>query len=89
MATHKSAIKRARQNKDRNLRNKASRTRVKNVIKGLRAAIGEGSAEAAKTALGAAVPVIDKAAQKGAVHRNTASRKISRLTRQVNALGAK
>jgi small subunit ribosomal protein S20 len=86
LATHKSAIKRARQNKDRNLRNKSSRTRVKNVVKDIRAAIEENSAEKARTALAAAIPVIDKAAQKGAIHRNTASRKISRLTRKVNQI---
>lgn len=88
MATHKSAIKRANQNKVRNLRNKLRRTRVKNVIKRVRAAINERSPEAAKTALAAAIPVIHKAAQEGAIHRNTASRKISRLTRQVNAITA-
>ena len=88
MATHKSAIKRARQNRDRNLRNKLRRTRVKNVIKRVRAAINEKSPEAAQTALAAAIPVIHKAAQDGAIHRNTASRKISRLTRHVNAITA-
>ena len=81
MAIHKSAIKRARQNKDRNLRNKLRRTRVKNVIKRVRAAINERSIEAAQTALGAAIPVIDKAAQEGAIHHDTASRKISRLSK--------
>ena len=86
MAIHKSAIKRAKQNKDRNLRNKSSRTRVKNVIKDVRAAIEENSAEKAQTALASAIPVIDKAAQKGALHPNTASRKISRLTKQVNQI---
>ncbi|OEU83137.1 MAG: 30S ribosomal protein S20 [Desulfobacterales bacterium S5133MH4] len=86
MAIHKSAIKRARQNTVRNLRNKSKRTRVKNVIKCVRVAIDGGSSETAQTALGAAIPVIHKAGQKGAIHRNTASRKISRLTRQVNAL---
>ena len=86
MATHKSAIKRAKQNKDRNLRNKSSRTRVKSVIKDVRAAIEENSAEKARTALASAIPVIDKAAQKGAIHRNTASRKISRLSKQVNQI---
>jgi small subunit ribosomal protein S20 len=88
LATHKSAIKRARQNKDRNVRNKSNRTQVKNVIKQVRAAIDEKSPEAAKTALAAAIPVIDKAAQKGAIHGNTASRKISLLTKQVNNLSA-
>ncbi|MCK4388978.1 MAG: 30S ribosomal protein S20 [Desulfobacterales bacterium] len=86
MATHKSAVKRARQNEVRNLRNKSRRTRVKKVIKHVRAAINETSPEAAQNALAAAIPVIDRAAQKGAIHRNTASRKISHLTRQVNGL---
>ncbi|MBW2172095.1 MAG: 30S ribosomal protein S20 [Deltaproteobacteria bacterium] len=86
MAIHKSAIKRAKQNKHRNLRNKSTRTRVKNVIKDVRAAIDETSAEKAQTALASAIPVIDKAAQKGAIHPNTASRKISRLTKQVDQI---
>jgi small subunit ribosomal protein S20 len=86
LATHKSAIKRARQNKDRNLRNKSNRTRVKSVIKDVRAAIEENSSEKAQTALASAIPVIDKAAQRGAIHQNTASRKISRLTKQVNQI---
>lgn len=88
MANHKSAIKRAKQNEGRNLRNKANRTRVKNVIKAVRSAIKEQSREKAQTALTAAIPVISKAANKGAIHRRNASRKISRLTRQVNALAA-
>ena len=86
MATHKSAIKRARQNLVSNLRNKSSRTRVKNVIKDVRAAIGEKSPEKARAALVAAIPAIDKAAKQGAIHRRNASRKISRLARQVNAI---
>jgi small subunit ribosomal protein S20 len=86
LATHKSAIKRAKQNKDRNLRNKSSRTRVKSVIKDVRTAIEENAEEKARTALASAIPVIDKAAQKGAIHRNTASRKISRLSKQVNQI---
>ena len=86
MATHKSVIKRARQNEVRNLRNKSNRTRVKNVIKTVRATISEQSAEKARAALATAIPVIQKAANKGAVHRKNASRKISRLSRQVNAL---
>ena len=88
MATHKSAIKRARQNKVRNLRNKSNRTRVKKVTKRLRAAINENSADKARESLTSAIPIIQKAAKKGAIHRRTASRKISRLTRQVNAITA-
>ncbi|MBN1841941.1 MAG: 30S ribosomal protein S20 [Deltaproteobacteria bacterium] len=86
MATHKSVIKRARQNEVRNLRNKSNRTRVKNVIKTVRASISEQSPEKARAALATAIPVIQKTANKGAIHRKNASRKISRLSRQVNAL---
>lgn len=88
MANHRSAIKRARQNKIRNLRNKANRTRVKHAIKAVRLAVKERSQEKAQTALAAAIPVITRAANKNAIHRRNASRKISRLTRQVNALSA-
>jgi len=88
LATHKSAIKRARQNTVRNLRNKSNRTRVKSVIKKVRASISEKSSDKAKIELTAAIPIIQKAAQKGAIHRKSASRKISRLTRQVNAISA-
>ena len=85
MATHKSAIKRAKQNEIRNLRNKSNRTRVKNVIKHVRAAIDEKSADTARAALATAVPVIQKAAKQGAIHRKNASRKISRLSKLMNA----
>lgn len=86
MANHKSAIKRAKQNAARNLRNKAVRTRVKNVIKDVRKAIQENSKEEAITALKTAISVIDKAAGKRVLHRNNAARKISRLTKQVSAI---
>jgi small subunit ribosomal protein S20 len=86
LATHESAIKRAKQNEMRNLRNKSNRTRVKNVIKHVRAAIDEQSPDKARAALARAVPVIQKAAKQGAIHRKNASRKISRLARQVNVI---
>jgi len=86
LAIHKSAIKRAKQNEIRNLANKSNRTRVKNVIKQVRAAVDEKSAEKARAALAVAVPVIQKAAKQGAIHRKNASRKISRLTKQFNII---
>ena len=86
MANHKSAIKRAKQNNARNLRNKAVRSRVKNVSKDVRKALQGNSKEEAVTALKTAIPVIDQAASKGVLHRNNAARKISRLTQQVNAI---
>ncbi|MFH1673850.1 MAG: 30S ribosomal protein S20 [Pseudomonadota bacterium] len=87
MANHKSAIKRAGQNTIHNLRNKAVRTRVKSVIKDVRIAIQSNSKEQAISALKVAVPTIATAAGKKVIHRNNAARKISRLTRQINALG--
>jgi len=67
------------------LRNKAVTTRVKNVVKNVRTAIDE-NAEDALERLNTAKSVIDNAAKKGVLHKKTASRKISRLSRQVNAL---
>ena len=85
MANHKSALKRARQNEDRRLRNKSTKTRIKNVVKNVRQAVA-GQIEADTSAeLNKAKSAIDKAAKKGVIHRNTAARKISRLTKQVNA----
>ncbi|MBU2552100.1 MAG: 30S ribosomal protein S20 [Proteobacteria bacterium] len=82
MANHKSAIKRARQNEKRRMRNKTCKTRVKNVTKLTRTALTE-SPEAAQSALQEAMRTIDKAASQGTLHRRTASRKIARLSRQV------
>ncbi|MBR9986186.1 MAG: 30S ribosomal protein S20 [Desulfosarcina sp.] len=84
MANHKSALKRAGQNERRRLRNKAVQTRVKNVVKDVRLAVVQG-AENAVEQLNAAKSAIDKAAKKGVLHKKTASRKVSRLNRQVNA----
>ena len=84
MANHKSALKRAGQNERRRLRNKAVHTRVKNVVKDVRLAVAQ-DAENAVEQLNAAKSAIDKAAKKGVLHKKTASRKVSRLAKQVNA----
>lgn len=84
MANHKSALKRAGQNERRRLRNKTVQTRVKNVVKDVRLAVAQEEADAAEK-MNAAKSVIDKAAKKGVLHKKTASRKVSRLARQVNA----
>jgi len=84
LANHKSAIKRARQNKVRRLRNKSYKTRVRNVSKEVRAAVMENSLEEAREKLTKAVSIIQKTASKGVIHKNTAARKISRLYRLVN-----
>ena len=88
MATHKSALKKMRQNEVRRLRNKAYKTRVKNVVKAVEAAINEHNKEAAEKALYNAISVIDRVASKGVIHKNTAARKKSRLAKRVNALTA-
>ena len=88
MANHKSALKRARQNEIRRLRNKSMKTQTKNVTKSVRQAVNEKSIETARNELDAAKSVIDKAAKKGVLHKNTASRKISRLSRLVAAIDA-
>jgi len=84
VANHKSALKRAGQNDRRRLRNKAVQTRVKNVVKDVRLAVAQ-DAENAVEQLNTAKSAIDKAAKKGVLHKKTASRKVSRLTKQVNA----
>jgi len=86
LATHKSAIKRIRQNAKRQLINQMRRTRVKSLTKEVLAAVEAGDREAANSALGKAVPVIQRAASRGTLHRNTASRKISRLSKRVNTI---
>ncbi|MDL2274911.1 30S ribosomal protein S20 [Desulfosarcina sp. OttesenSCG-928-G10] len=83
MANHKSALKRAGQNARRRLRNRTVQTRVKNAVKDVRMAVSE-NAENCIERLRAAQSDIAKAAKKGVLHRKTASRKISRLTKLVN-----
>jgi small subunit ribosomal protein S20 len=88
LANHKSALKRARQNEVRRVRNKGYKTRVKKAIKEVRTAIENNSAEQAQENFVKAVSIIQKTASKGIIHRNQASRKISRLARQINQISA-
>ena len=80
MANIKSAKKRILVNETKAARNKAIKSRVKTSVKKVEAAVAEKNAEAAKEALKAAIVEIDKAGTKGVYHKNTCSRKISRLT---------
>ena len=86
MATHKSALKRQRQNEKKRARNVHIRSTLKTVVKRVRLAVEAKDVEKARTALAEAIPAINKAKSKGVIHRNTASRKVSRLTRLVNSL---
>jgi small subunit ribosomal protein S20 len=88
MANHKSAVKRHRQSLVRAARNRAARTRVKSVVKEVRAGIRNGDRETALRLLSNAASVLDKSAGKGAIHRKKAARKISRMHRAVNAMTA-
>ena len=84
MANHKSALKRARQNELSRLRNKAVRTRVKSTVKDVRSSFEESSNGDVMAKLNAAQSLIDKASKKGVIHKNTAARKISRLSKLVS-----
>jgi small subunit ribosomal protein S20 len=86
LASHKSAEKRNRQNKIRRLRNMSVKSLVKTRAKKVLQAVDEKEPGAAKQALQEAISCIDKAAAKNVFHKNTASRKISKLTKKVNAL---
>jgi small subunit ribosomal protein S20 len=83
LANTRSAEKRNRQAQQRRLRNTAVRTRVKTAVKRVRDAIAAGDSTAAKAAFQKASRVLDSAASKGVVHRNAASRRISRLAKAV------
>ncbi|MGE0659741.1 MAG: 30S ribosomal protein S20 [Reyranellaceae bacterium] len=88
MANHKSAEKRARQTKRRTAVNTARRSRVRNQMKKVELAIASGDQASAKEALKNAQPEIARGVSKGALHRNTASRKVSRLSARIKAMGA-
>ncbi len=86
MANHKSAIKRDRQSKVRRLRNRMYKSRMKTVVRRVEEALVAGAEDQAKEALAIAIPVIQKTAAKGTIHKKSASRKVSRLTRRVNRM---
>ena len=88
MANHKSALKRARQDEVKKVRNMGYRTRVKSSVKEVRAAVTASTEDQAQENLKKAVSIIQKSATKGAIHKKNADRKISRLTRQVNQISS-
>ncbi len=85
---HKSTIKRARQAEVRRLRNKSTLNGVRTLIKKTLTAVSQKQSAEAATALKKAAAALSKAAHKGVLKPNTVSRRISRLTRRVNALAA-
>ncbi len=86
LANIKSAKKRILVNETKAARNKAIKSKVKTCIKKVETAVSNKDAEAAKAALKVAVTEINKAGSKGVYHKNTCSRKISRLAKAVNGI---
>lgn len=88
MANTRSAKKAVRQTIRRTAVNKTRRSRVRGFVRKIEEAIASGDKQAAAAALQAAQPEIMRSAQKGLVHKNAASRKISRLSSRIKAIGA-
>jgi small subunit ribosomal protein S20 len=85
---HKSTIKRARQAEKRHQRNRVILSGVRGVMKKVANAVEEKNADAAKASLREATAALGKAVTKGVLKRNTASRRVARLAKRVNALTA-
>ncbi|MCV2881785.1 30S ribosomal protein S20 [Actibacterium sp. XHP0104] len=88
MANSPQAKKRARQNERRYAVNKARRSRIRTYLRKVEEAIASGDQDAATAALRAAQPELMRGVTKGILHKNTVSRKISRLSARVKALKA-
>jgi small subunit ribosomal protein S20 len=88
MPNHKSAEKRVRQNERRRVINRSNRSRLRTAVKELRGALEKGGKSATEL-LPTTVSEIDKAVQKGVLHRNAAARHKSRLTARVNQAAPK
>jgi len=88
MANSPSSKKRARRADRRTVINKARRSRLRTFIRKVEEAIASGDQSAARTALVDAQPEIMRGASKGVLHRNTASRKVSRLNHRIKAMSA-
>ncbi|WP_372779297.1 30S ribosomal protein S20 [Litorivivens sp.] len=88
MANSPQARKRARQAEKRRKHNASLRSMVRTYLKKVISAIESGDAEAAKAAYAQAVPVVDRMADKGIIHKNKAARHKSRLNAQIKALAA-
>ena len=88
MANTPQSKKRARQSEARYAVNKARRSRIRTFLRKVEEAIASGDKDAAAAALKSAQPELMRGVTKGIVHKNTASRKMSRLAARVNAVGA-
>jgi small subunit ribosomal protein S20 len=89
MANHFSALKRARQTTKRTATNRANTSQLRGSLRELRESISKGDKGAAEKTYRETVSALDKAIQKGVLHKNTAARYKSRLSARVRAVGAK
>jgi small subunit ribosomal protein S20 len=89
MANHLSALKRARQTEKRTATNRINTSRLRGVLREMRESLGKGDKAAAETNYRATVSALDKAIQKGVLHKNTAARYKSRLSARVRTLSSK
>jgi small subunit ribosomal protein S20 len=89
LANHKSAIKRHEQSEKRRQRNASVKTTIKTAVKKVKDSVKSANAEEAKASLKTATSLLDSAVTKGVLHRNNASRRVSRLTTEVNSVGSK
>jgi small subunit ribosomal protein S20 len=87
MPNTKSAAKAMRQSRRRQATNQATKSKVKNATRILKKSLSEGNAQDAAEALKKTMSALDKAAKKGVIHKNTASRKKSRLAKALAKLG--
>ncbi len=87
MANTPQSKKRARQNERRYAVNKARRSRIRTFLRKVEEAIASGDSDAAKSALREAQPELMRGVTKGVFHKNTAARKMSRLSARVKAIG--
>lgn len=86
MAHTVSAKKRVRQTERRTIRNRARRSRMRTYIRKVEEAIAAGDKDAAQAAFKEAMPVLHRSVGAGILHRNTAARKLSRLSGRIKAL---
>ena len=88
MANHDSALRQMRRSRKKRAINRANTAQLKTQVKKLRSAMEKGDAAAAKTLVSPTFSELDRAAKKGAIHRNAANRTKSRLARKLNAVSA-
>lgn len=88
MANHPSALKRQRQDKKRRLRNKSCRSTINTTVKKIFSSLDEKDNDGVQLYYKQAIAHLDSAVTKGILHRKTASRRISRLTKKVNTLSS-